>query len=193
MLPLHEPWLCRGSCSRRNGPTGLGGYLKLTTGRIGWFSESFKLCDLNFIGFKLLDTAQSYLRCAQLANASRVLGNLGDDTLSKITLKSGVGTMETGSDDGRFMALRGPVTLRHMRFRLTDLDGNVVIKKGGADRPEAQEYAAPEAPHAALEAPRAAPEAPEPKRRGRPPGSKNKPKLDMFECNGAHFFNTPSR
>ena len=37
-----------------------------------------------------------YLRCAQLANASRVLGNLGDDILSKITLKSGVGTM--GSD-----------------------------------------------------------------------------------------------
>ena len=31
-----------------------------------------------------------YLRCAQLANASRVLGNLGDDILSKITLKSGV-------------------------------------------------------------------------------------------------------
>ena len=61
-----------------------------------------------------------YLRCAQLANASRVLGNLGDDILSKITLKSGVGTIvETGSDDGRFMALRGPVTLRHMRFRLT--------------------------------------------------------------------------
>ena len=34
-----------------------------------------------------------YLRCAQLANASRVLGNLGDDILSKITLKSGVGTI----------------------------------------------------------------------------------------------------
>ena len=33
---------------------------------------------------------------------------------------------ETGSDDGHFMALRGPVTLRHMRFRLTDLGGNVV-------------------------------------------------------------------
>ena len=61
-----------------------------------------------------------YLRCAQLANASRVLGNLGDDILSKITLKSGVGTIvETGSDDGHFMALRGPVTLRHMRFRPT--------------------------------------------------------------------------
>ena len=63
-----------------------------------------------------------YLRCAQLANTSRVLGNLGDDILSKITLKSGVGCiMETGSDDGHFMALRGPVTPRHMRFRLTDL------------------------------------------------------------------------
>ena len=31
-----------------------------------------------------------YLRCAQLANASRVLGNLGANILSKITLKSGV-------------------------------------------------------------------------------------------------------
>ena len=74
-----------------------------------------------------------YLRCAQLANASRVLGNLGDDILSKITLKSGVGTIvETGSDDGHFMALRGPVTLRHMRFRLTDLDGNVVRLRGSS-------------------------------------------------------------
>ena len=69
-----------------------------------------------------------YLRCAQLANASRVLGNLGE-----ITLKSGVGTIvETGSDDGHFMALRGPVTLRHMRFRLTDLDGNVVRLRGSS-------------------------------------------------------------
>ena len=29
-----------------------------------------------------------YLRCAQLANASRVLGNLGDDILSKITRRA---------------------------------------------------------------------------------------------------------
>ena len=69
-----------------------------------------------------------YLRCAQLANASRVLGNLGDNILSKITLKSGVGS----SDDGHFMALRGPVTLRHMRFRLTDLDSNVVRLRGSS-------------------------------------------------------------
>ena len=68
-----------------------------------------------------------YLRCAQLANASRVLGNLGDNILSKITLKS-----ITGSDDGHFMALRGPVTLRHMRFRLTDLDCNVVRLRGSS-------------------------------------------------------------
>ena len=59
--------------------------------------------------------------------------NLGDDILSKITLKSGVGTIvETGSDDGHFMALTGPVTLRHMRFRLTDLDGNVVRLRGSS-------------------------------------------------------------
>ena len=39
-----------------------------------------------------------HLRCAQLANASRVLGNLG--RILSITLKSGVGTIvETGSDD----------------------------------------------------------------------------------------------
>ena len=40
--------------------------------------------------------------------------------------------METGLDDGHFMALRGPVTLRHMRFRLTDLDGNVVRLRGSS-------------------------------------------------------------
>ena len=36
------------------------------------------------------------------------------------------------SDDGHFMALRGPVTLRHMRFRLTNLDGNVVRLRGSS-------------------------------------------------------------
>ena len=56
-----------------------------------------------------------------------------DDALSKITLKSGVGTiMETGSDEGHFMALRCPVTLRHMRFRLTNLEGQVVQLGGSS-------------------------------------------------------------
>ena len=74
-----------------------------------------------------------YLRCPQLANASRVLGNLGDDILSKITLKSGVGTIvETGSDDGHFMAVKGPIALKHLRFRLTDLEGQVVRLRGSS-------------------------------------------------------------
>ena len=47
---------------------------------------------------RMMARNEVYLRCAQLANASRVLDNLGDDILSKITLKSGVGTIvETGS------------------------------------------------------------------------------------------------
>ena len=61
-----------------------------------------------------------------------MLGNLGDDILSKITLKSGVGTIvETGSDDGHFMAVRGPI-LKHLRFRLTDLGGQVVRLRGSS-------------------------------------------------------------
>ena len=81
---------------------------------------------------KMMAYNEVYLRCAQLANASRVLGNLGGDILSKMTLKSGVGTIvETGSNDGHFMAVRGP-TLRHMRFRLTDLEGQVVRLRGSS-------------------------------------------------------------
>ena len=62
-----------------------------------------------------------YLRCPQ-----RVLGNLGDDILSKITLKSGVGTIvETGSDDGHFMAVRGPnpQPLQHTPLRAIPEEG----------------------------------------------------------------------
>ena len=33
---------------------------------------------------RMMARNEVYLRCAQLANASRVLGNLGDDILSKI-------------------------------------------------------------------------------------------------------------
>ena len=38
----------------------------------------------------------------------------------------------TGSDDGHFMAVRGPITLRHLRFRLTDLEGQVVRLRGSS-------------------------------------------------------------
>ena len=69
-----------------------------------------------------------YLRCPQLANASRVLGNLGDNILSKITLRHG----HRGDRFREFMAVRGPITLRHLRFRLTDLEGQVVGLRGSS-------------------------------------------------------------
>ena len=36
------------------------------------------------------------------------------------------------TDDGHFMAVRGPITLRHLRFRLTDLEGQVVRLRGSS-------------------------------------------------------------
>ena len=115
-----------------------------------------------------------YLRCPQLANASRVLGNLGDDILSKITLKSGVGTIvETGSDDGHFMAVRGPETpalpadspsrpTAGLVVVLRAVFGSRLIlrrsfKKYFIKKPMKQAQ-------------------PAPRPRGRPPGSKKKPK-----------------
>ena len=65
MLPLHEPSgfavEAAADAMAQQDRFAIGGYLKLTTGRIWWFSESFKLCDLNFTGLELLDTAQSYI------------------------------------------------------------------------------------------------------------------------------------
>ena len=58
---------------------------------------------------KMMAHNEVYLRCAQLANASRVLGNLGDDVLSKITLKSGVGSIvETTGTSWRLGQQRAP-------------------------------------------------------------------------------------
>ena len=65
MLPLHEPpgfaVEAAADAMAQQDMFAIGGYLKLTTGRIWWFSESFKLCDLNCAGLELLDTAQSYI------------------------------------------------------------------------------------------------------------------------------------
>ena len=95
-----------------------------------------------------------YLRCPQLANASRVSGNLGDDILSKITLKSGVGTIvETGSDDGHFMAVRGQVVRLHC-FWITSNPRRSFKKIFSIKKPMKQAQ-------------------PAPRPRGRPPGSKN--------------------
>ena len=72
MLPLREPpgfaVEAAADAMAQQDMFAIGGYLKLTTGRVCWFSESFKLCDLNFTGLELLDTAQSYIAsCAALA------------------------------------------------------------------------------------------------------------------------------
>ena len=62
---------------------------------------------------------------------SRVLGNLGDDILSKIKKRRG---HHRGDGLGRraLHGREGPVTPRHLRFRLTDLDGNVVRLRGSS-------------------------------------------------------------
>ena len=145
---------------------------------------------------KMMAYNEVYLRCAQLANASRVLGNLGDDILSKITLKSGVGTID-GDGLGR-RALHDPAGPRHPEAHAlpTDRPGRerrpasrvvlvvrpisrpCIIKKDGVDR-AAQHGDAGGAGGAGAQEVQEAQEVSEPKRRGRPPGSKNKPKQDV--------------
>ena len=38
--------------------------------------------------------------------------------------------MESSTDDAHMIELRGPITLRFLRFKLTDVDGNVVNLRG---------------------------------------------------------------
>ena len=74
---------------------------------------------------KMMAHNEVYLRCAQLANASSA-GQPGrrrplqDHAEERSGYHCGARTT------------RGPVTLRHMRFRLTDLDGNVVRLRGSS-------------------------------------------------------------
>ena len=72
-----------------------------------------------------------YLRCSSLANAARTVGPLGHDIVCKIVCSKGVGhIMESSTDDAHMVELRGPITLRYLRFKLTDVDGNVVNLRG---------------------------------------------------------------
>ena len=67
-----------------------------------------------------------YLRCAQLAN---------EYWATWATTSSPTWRGHHCGDGLRGRALhgpQGPVTLRHMRFRLTDLDGNVVRLRGSS-------------------------------------------------------------
>ena len=66
-----------------------------------------------------------YLRCGSLANAAETVGPLGHDIIAKIICKQGVGYHEN-----HMVNLRGPITLRYLRFKLTDYEGNVVNLRG---------------------------------------------------------------
>ena len=64
------------------------------------------------------------------ANHQQV-GPLGHDIIAKIICKQGVGyIMESDTHENHMVNLRGPITLRHLRFKLTDYEGNVVNLRG---------------------------------------------------------------
>ena len=72
-----------------------------------------------------------YLRCRELGNAAHILGPLGTDIICKVIVDRGVGhVMKDQTDDGHFVELRGPITLRPLNFRLTDVNGNEVNTRG---------------------------------------------------------------
>ena len=71
------------------------------------------------------------LRCSTLATAADIKGPLGQDIICKMIIDKGVGNiMQTRTDEGHFVKLHGPITLRTLRFKLTDVDGNVVNTRG---------------------------------------------------------------
>ena len=75
--------------------------------------------------------SELFLRCSTLANAAEIKGPLGQDILCKLIVDKGVGfIMQTRTDEGHYVRLHGPITLRTLRFRLTDVDGNVVNTRG---------------------------------------------------------------
>ena len=75
--------------------------------------------------------SELYLRCSSLANAADTVGPLGHDIIAKIICNRGVGyIMESSTDENHQVTIRGPITLRYLRFRLTDIDGNVVNLRG---------------------------------------------------------------
>ena len=75
--------------------------------------------------------SELYLKCPSLANGETTVGPLGHDILCKIVVSKGVGhVMETETSEGHWVQLHGPITLRHLRFKLTDYEGNVVDTRG---------------------------------------------------------------
>ena len=75
--------------------------------------------------------SEVYLRCSSLANAADTVGRLGHDIIAKIVCKQGVGhIMEADTHENHMVNVRGPITLRYLRFKLTDYEGNVVNLRG---------------------------------------------------------------
>ena len=84
-----------------------------------------------FVFVTLNPYSELFLRCSTLANAAEIKGPLGQDILCKLIVDKGVGfIMQTRTDEGHFVRLHGPITLRYLRFKLTDVDGNVVNTRG---------------------------------------------------------------
>ncbi|CAE7568232.1 FV3-083R, partial [Symbiodinium pilosum] len=95
----------------------------------------------------------------ELGNAAHILAPLGTDIICKVIIDKGVGhVMKDQTDDGHLVELRGPITLRTLNFRITDLDGDEVNTRGKAKMPDEHQPDQAEEAGGAAEAPAAATE-----------------------------------
>ena len=87
---------------------------------------------LQVFGFVTMNPySELFLRCSTLATAADIKGPLGNDIICKCIINAGLGfVMSTRTDEGHFVKLHGPITWRALRFKLTDVDGNVVNTRG---------------------------------------------------------------
>ena len=87
---------------------------------------------LQIFGFVTMNPySELFLRCSTLATAADIKGPLGNDIICKCIINAGLGfVMSTRTDEGHFVKLHGPITLRTLRFKLTDVGGNTVNTRG---------------------------------------------------------------
>ncbi|CAE7558200.1 unnamed protein product [Symbiodinium natans] len=109
-----------------------------------WISSNFAAAtytaetnelDVTYDGARMIlndaELRQRFPGCPTLANGETTVGPLGHDILCKIVVSKGVGhVMETETSEGHWVQLHGPITLRHLRFKLTDYQGNIVNTRG---------------------------------------------------------------
>ena len=70
------------------------------------------------------------LRCSTLATAADIKGPLGNDVICKNDHRQRDWEYHANSHRRGSFRLHGPITLRTLRFKLTDVDGNVVNTRG---------------------------------------------------------------